>query len=531
MDHANPFLYRFHYANRVLKYGAPVVLFVFLAITVFAADRFVARQETERDIQETKIVAEQAAIRLEDFFNARLQVVHLLSQTWGNGQNYDRESFTDDALLIQVLFKGFQATNWIDPSGTIQWVVPEADNPNTRGKNVKAIPPAKAVFEKVAITQLPHVTPPIQLFQGYTGIVGYFPVEKAGAFDGVITAVFRTSIVIEEALAKGLLAEHGFTITNNGNPVYRNDAAAAGLNAPVHHDFKVWDQVWTLSLSSHHTVHKPRFGLEWPVTLIALLLAGLLSGLLWMYIKRQDALVIAKEQAEAANIAKSEFLANMSHELRTPLNSVIGFSEILNLETMGPLPDPYKEYSNLIVSSGRHLLETINQILDMSKIEAGEMTLDIRQVHMKDIINEVLILLKADMVKKDIEVRNDTNETHLMLVDPLRVKQALFNVLGNSIKFTNAGSVVVSNHCGAHGHTIIVKDTGIGMTAEEIILAQKPFGQVDNQAYTRQTTGTGLGLSLTKRIMELHGGKLEIFSHPGEGTEVHMTFPPEAGVE
>ncbi len=241
----------------------------------------------------------------------------------------------------------------------------------------------------------------------------------------------------------------------------------------------------------------------------------------------QDAL----ETARYANQAKSEFLANMSHELRTPLNSIIGFSEMMGYEVKGPLPTDYQEYALLITNSGRLLLETVNGILDLAKIEAGKFELHTEVVFMGDIVDDVLQLLHIQAQGRGLELINETEELHQMTIDPVRIKQLLINVIGNAIKFTEKGSVTVFNRCNAEGHNLIIRDTGIGMTSEQIDIALKPFRQVHGTSLARRYQGTGLGLSLSRQIMELHGGELHVVSTPGEGTEVTLHFPPEAGVE
>ncbi|MCW8915425.1 MAG: ATP-binding protein [Magnetovibrio sp.] len=526
-----PRLINRHFANTVLRHLIPVVVFLALACGLWITDRYVTQTQTEVQLQKTRVIAEQAAIQLEEFFKNRFRVIHHMSQKWGELETYDQQKFEDEALIIQEMFKGFQATNWVRPDGIIEWVVPEMNNPNIKGNDVLSIAAAIPVFRSVAQTLEPHITPPIKLLQGFTGIVGYFPVTKEGRFDGVITAVFRTSIVIEEAALRTLGPQGVFRIKNGNQVVYQSVGTTDDTKFIIQQNFKVWDRTWTLSLAPHINSKSTTVGLNWVISVIALGLAAVLSGLLWLYLKRHQDLIRAKDDAEAANNAKSEFLANMSHELRTPLNSVIGFSEMINTETLGPLPEHYKEYSGLIMSSGRHLLETINHILDMSKIEAGEMKLDLVDVPMSDILNEVLLNMKGDVLRSGITIHNNTHETHLMRIDALRVKQILYNIIGNSLKFTEKGSITLSNQCGSHGHTLVIKDTGIGMTPQEIALAEKPFGQVDGQAYTRQTTGTGLGLNVTRKMMELHGGSMEIRSTPGHGTEVRLTFPPESGVD
>ena len=239
----------------------------------------------------------------------------------------------------------------------------------------------------------------------------------------------------------------------------------------------------------------------------------------------------ALDAARNASQAKSEFLANMSHELRTPLNSIIGFSEMMGYEVKGPLPKDYQEYAELITNSGRLLLETVNGILDLAKIEAGKFELQKEVVFMGDIVDEVIDLLKVQAQEHGIALINETEELHQMIIDPVRIKQLLINVVGNAIKFTDEGSVTICNRCNTQGHNLVIRDTGIGMTKEQIDIALKPFRQVHGSSLARRYQGTGLGLSLSRQIMELHDGELNVTSKLGKGTEVTLHFPPEAGVE
>ena len=240
---------------------------------------------------------------------------------------------------------------------------------------------------------------------------------------------------------------------------------------------------------------------------------------------------VALETARHASKAKSEFLANMSHELRTPLNSIIGFSEMMKYEVRGPFPESYREYTDLIINSGRLLLETVNSILDLAKIEAGKFDLHVEHTHMAEIVAETVSLLNIQAARKGIEITNNTHDMHHMNVDPVRIKQVFLNVISNAIKFTEQGSVTVVNHCDENGHNISVTDTGIGMNAEQIEIALKPFRQVHGSSLARRYQGTGLGLSLSRQIMELHGGELLIDSTPGQGTTVTLHFPVETDLE
>jgi two-component system, cell cycle sensor histidine kinase PleC len=244
----------------------------------------------------------------------------------------------------------------------------------------------------------------------------------------------------------------------------------------------------------------------------------------------EDLKELASELERSARV-KSEFLANISHELRTPLNSIIGFSEVLIDETFGPLNEKQKQYVNYVLSSGKHLLSLINQILDMAKIEAGKMTLTLRSVSMKSLLNEIPMLV-ADMVRKKklemlLEIAEDLPKIE---VDELKVKEIMYNLLSNAIKFTPEGGKIGMRAKNADSEIeIVVWDTGLGIAPENMEKIFEGFFRVDTP-YSQVTEGTGLGLPLSKKLVELHGGKLSIISEGlNKGTEVRFTLPIIAG--
>ena len=233
-----------------------------------------------------------------------------------------------------------------------------------------------------------------------------------------------------------------------------------------------------------------------------------------------------KIRAEEANQSKSEFLANMSHELRTPLNAINGFSDIMQKEMFGPVGDPrYKEYVNDILFSGQHLLSLINDILDMSKIEAGKMTLNTEPMIMSDMVTQVIRIIRGRADENRLKLVYDGFVTPEIEADPRAVKQILLNLATNAIKFTPEGGMVrIAVEAKSAGLIVHVSDTGIGISEEDIARLAQPFEQIDSQ-HSRQHEGTGLGLALSKSLVELHGGNFTIRSVVGEGTTVTFTLP------
>jgi signal transduction histidine kinase len=247
--------------------------------------------------------------------------------------------------------------------------------------------------------------------------------------------------------------------------------------------------------------------------------------------KRAEALLIeSKESAEAASRAKSEFLANMSHELRTPLNAIIGFSEILQMETLGPLGHTsYADYVRDIHDSGVHLLNIINEILDLSKIEVGRLTLNDAPMDVVAVVVACLRIVRERASTAGIRLVDDVMQglPHLH-ADERMIKQVLLNLLSNAIKFTlRGGSVTVTAGLDDLDALFIrVTDTGIGIAPGDIPKAMQPFMQIDN-SLQRKYSGTGLGLPLAKSMTELHGGKLVLESTVDVGTTITVQFPAE----
>jgi signal transduction histidine kinase len=237
----------------------------------------------------------------------------------------------------------------------------------------------------------------------------------------------------------------------------------------------------------------------------------------------------AKEEAELASRTKTEFLANMSHELRTPLNAVIGFAEIMQSEVFGPLGDArYTEYAADIRDSGQHLLNLINDLLDVSKIEFGKVELVEETVDLTSIIDSCMRLMRdrADQAALELTAHTPPNLPYLR-ADGRRLKQILLNLMSNAVKFTPSGGQVTVRVTMPEegGIKIAVSDTGIGIAAHDLAKALQPFGQIDSRM-TRKYQGTGLGLPLTKSMIEMHGGSLQLDSVVGRGTAAILWLPP-----
>ena len=240
-----------------------------------------------------------------------------------------------------------------------------------------------------------------------------------------------------------------------------------------------------------------------------------------------DELEQARRAADLANLGKSQFLANMAHELRTPLNAINGFSEIILKEMFGPMPERYKGYVEFIQQGGGHLLSLINDILDLSKIEAGKMEVHVEAVPTEQVAYQAMESLRKAAEERKLTLRSDiAADCQILHADPRAVRQILLNLMSNAVKFTpHFGTITLSvRRAGDTGISIEVADTGIGMSAEEIVKALEPYGQVESDL-SKKHKGTGLGLPLVRSLAELHGGSMRVESERGKGTTVTVFLP------
>ena len=237
-------------------------------------------------------------------------------------------------------------------------------------------------------------------------------------------------------------------------------------------------------------------------------------------------LEVANQQLEVANKHKSDFLANMSHELRTPLNAIIGFSEALMDRMFGDLNEKQLEYQKDIHESGKHLLSLINDILDLAKIEAGKMELELSTFHLPTAVSNAVTLVRERAMRHGVALGIEIDQRlGDFQADERKVKQILLNLLSNAVKFTpDGGRVEVSARLDTARVEIAVKDTGVGIAPEDQASLFEEFKQVGNDS-SRKAEGTGLGLALTRRLVELHGGEIQVDSAVGKGSTFRVLLP------
>jgi len=282
------------------------------------------------------------------------------------------------------------------------------------------------------------------------------------------------------------------------------------------------------------------FALEFMYACFFMFTSLFLSAAAGLFNKQRKQVVEAKRHAEAANKAKSEFLANMSHELRTPLNHIIGFTEMVLDKVLGDLNESQEEYLTDVHQSSHHLLSLINDILDLSKVEAGKLELKPAPVYLQPLMESSLMMVKEKGVKRGLNLRLEMDDfTEPIYADERKLKQILYNLISNAAKFTdkNGDISVAVQMVGEDSDTVqipsvvfSVRDTGIGLRSDDFKKIFEPFQQVDGSA-SRQYQGTGLGLALTKQLVEMHGGAIWVES-PGEGRGSTFYFTiPVAGVE
>lgn len=450
----------------------------------------------------------------------------------------------------------------------VRFIEPHDGNESAIGYDVASDPTRRQALVLARESGRPIATGPIDLVQEkdrQSGVLVFAPVytrsttptysaDRQGELSGYVVGVLRMGDVVENALGHletddvviGLFDE---TMPTNPRPLYRNARPAAGVpiledegllggSSSLAYEYKhqFGGRKWVLRLSptqEYIARHRPENA--WMILSSGLLITGLVVGFTLVLVGREDALTglideltAAKADAVRANEAKSDFLAAMSHDLRTPLNAILGFSEVMKDRIFGDLGDPrYEVYADDIHKSGQFLLNLVDDVLDTSKIEAGKYQLCNEVVDIPGLVADCVHMAGPMADRSRVRLIADVPDS----LAPLRcdrrvVAQTLNNLLSNAVKFSHRdGTVRISaRSCDDGALTVRISDAGIGMSEKEKVRALEPFRQT-RRIHANQ--GTGLGLYLCVRFMELHGGALEIRSKKGSGTTVLLRFPPE----
>jgi signal transduction histidine kinase len=519
----------------------PWLLPVFVVIAGFTAtfvlSSSVRDQEQDHIWRTISGEAEAASRAVQSALTSQIQSLVGMAKRW-EFRKPSMIEWQEDARRTLQHMHGLEVIDWVDSSFETRWSV------YTGGRKIID---TEAVFGERLRTTLEEardaravtVSRAFNLPHGGTGILIYVPLfTLANRFDGFIASVLNLNSTMTGLLDLNFLHRYELDILESGKPIYTKPGADEETKTAwlQESELKLYGVVWSSPLWKIRVWPVPAWLDEMRSSLHSVVLtAGLLMTVLLTLLTclfqlvrtRAHQLETANANLKLADSAKSDFLANMSHELRTPLNAVIGFSEILIDKKAGPINAEQQEYLEDILRSGRHLLDLITDILDLTKIAAGKLQFSPEPFSITDAMRQACAVVKDMACKKNININIEEDlDDDVINLDPLRFRQVLYNLLSNAIKFTPENGEVKVWACnrGDKRVRLQVSDTGIGIKKEDMPRLFHEFEQIDS-SLAKRAQGSGLGLTLTKKIVELQNGSITAESEFGKGSTFTVVLP------
>lgn len=540
----------------------PVITLVIFGTITLALWKDQVDHERESILRHTNASAEQIRVRVAGLMNARFSALELLAERWveRDPPDFSRKRFTQFAQHFYSLFPGFSGINWADPQGVVRWVYPEQNRTGSDGRILGQHPdPAyAAAFEKAKETLTYQVTPSVALLGGRTGFDTFWPLVYKGELQGYLNGFFEIDHIMDICLAQDIFEDFFITVEETGRTIYRHGGPAEGPDfSSGLHVFRTIDfrnKVWKLRLKPGPGVYSPSAIPHMPFLLFGIALSVASSVLLYMLLKHMETLKGARDRAlhevserkraekalqrnekklesllkelAAKNAELESFVYTVSHDLKTPIVTIEGFVGALRQDFAEALKQEGEKYLEYIGQAARKMEALINDLLELSRI--GRLVEKKSRLPFRQLVEESIEALRPQIDAKAIKMKvgKDLPDVY---VDRKRLGQLVDNLLSNAIKYMgkdNPGPYIEVGAENQNGEEVFfVRDNGIGI--EERYL-NKIFGVFQRLPEAKQIEeGTGIGLTIVKRIVESHGGRIWVTSQPLKGTTFFFTLANE----